>query len=91
MYVMIIIVEYHVSTMGRQMICFMIMKKYDICGKKLSFLHEVSYDCGCTYGICGKYNCTCIISLHHAHFCYEHMHRARSVRKSYNYSRVLLS
>jgi hypothetical protein len=39
----------------------------------------------------GKYACSYIISLHHVHSCYEHMHRARSVRKSYNYSEVFLS
>jgi hypothetical protein len=43
------------------------------------------------YGIWGKYSCNCIISLHHVHSCYEYMHQARSVRKSYNYSGVLLS
>jgi hypothetical protein len=43
------------------------------------------------YDLCGKYSCGCIILLYHVHSCYKHMHRARSVRKSYNYSRVLLS
>jgi hypothetical protein len=43
------------------------------------------------YGIWDKYSCSCIISLHHVYSCHEHMHRARSVRKSYNYSRVLIS
>jgi len=32
-----------------------------------------------------------IISLCHEHFWNEHVHSARSVRKSYNYSGVLLS
>jgi hypothetical protein len=43
------------------------------------------------YDLCGKYSCGCIILWHHVHSCHEHMHRARSVRKSYNYFRVLLS
>ena len=43
------------------------------------------------YDLCGKYYCGCIILLHHVHSCHEHKHRARSVRKSYNYSEVLLS
>jgi hypothetical protein len=54
---------------GRQVICFMIVEVYDLCG---------------------KCSCSCIILLHHAHSCHEHMHRARSVRKSYDYSGVLL-
>jgi len=57
------------------------------------FLHEVSVICMIVevYDICVNYSCSCIISLHHVHSCYEHMHQARSVRKSYNYSGVLLS
>jgi hypothetical protein len=43
------------------------------------------------YGIWGKYSCSCIRSLHHVHSFHEYMHQARSVRKSYNYSGVLLS
>jgi hypothetical protein len=41
------------------------------------------------YGICGKYCCSWVMSMHHMHSCHEHVHRARSVRKSYNYSGVL--
>jgi hypothetical protein len=42
------------------------------------------------YNLCGKYSCSCIIILHHVHSCHEHMHQARSVRKLYDYLRVLL-
>ena len=55
-------------------------------------IHEVSgiFRYVAVYGTNEEHTCSCIISLHHVHSCYEHVHRARSVRKSYNYSGVLL-
>ena len=56
-------------------------------------IHEVSgiFIYVVVYGTNEEHTCSCIISLHHVHSYYEHVHRARSVKKSYNYSGVLLS
>ena len=46
---------------------------------------------GKVYELCGKYSCSCIIPFPSCAFLHEYMHWTRLMRKSYNYSRLLLS